>query len=128
MWRKSVPIKVANLCLLGVGLFLSGFSRYPPMQPVRAFVGWYLMVPPIRGAPGEIIEHAPLSEWDESNQFDSKAECEKSVPSDADIQEELKQCSNGDCALNVAVQGYGRCIAANDPQLKNNKSIEFLKW
>jgi len=82
------------------------------------------MVPPVRGAPGEILEHAPLSEWDVDSQYDSKAECEKSIPSDREIQESVKQCSNGDCAINVALPGYGRCMAANDPQLKNNASVK----
>src|ERR1700675_3996937 len=93
------------------------------MKPLHAaalaLVGWYLMVPPVRGAPGEILEHAPLSQWDVYNQYDSKAECENSILSDRDIQENMKQCSNGDCAINVALPGYGRCIAANDPRLKN---------
>jgi hypothetical protein len=96
----------------------------PRHAAALALVGWYLMVPPVRGAPGEIIEHAPLSEWDIDSQYDSNAECENSVPSDKDIQESVKQCSNGDCAITVALPGYGRCIAANDPRLKDNLSIK----
>ncbi len=87
-------------------------------------VVWYMMVPPVRGAPGEILEHAPLSEWDVDSQYDNKAECLKSKPSDGEIQERVKQCSNGDCAINVALPGYGRCVAANDPRLKNNASVK----
>jgi hypothetical protein len=98
-----------------------------PHAAALALVGWYLMVPPVRGAPGEILEHAPLSQWDVDSQYSSKAECENSIPSDKDIQERVKQCTNGDCAINVALSGYGRCIAANDPRLKNNASFKSSK-
>jgi hypothetical protein len=97
----------------------------PRHAAALALVGWYLMIPPVRGAPGEILEQAPLSEWEFSNQYDSKAECENFVKeSNEHIQETLKQCSNGDCAINVTRPIFGRCIAANDPRLKNNTSVK----
>jgi hypothetical protein len=85
-----------------------------------ALVVWYLMVPPVQGAPAQILDHAPLSEWDIDFQYDTKAECEKAIPSDKDTQERVNQCSNGDCAVNSALPGYGRCIAADDPRLKRS--------
>jgi hypothetical protein len=85
-------------------------------------VGWYLMLPPVQGAPAQILDHAPLSEWDIASQYDTKAECEKAIPSHKDIQESVNQCSNGGCATNRARPGYGRCIAADDPRLKGKKS------
>jgi hypothetical protein len=90
----------------------------PRHAAALALVVWYMMVPPVRGAPGEILGHAPLSQWEVYSWYDSRAECEKSIPSDRDIQENMKQCSNGDCAINTALPGYGRCIAGNDPRLK----------
>ena len=94
----------------------------PRHAAALALVGWYLMVPPVRGAPGEILEHAPPSQWDFYEQYDTKAECEKAIPSDKEIQENMKQCSNGDCAINTALPGLGRCFAENDPRLKEKKS------
>ena len=99
----------------------------PRHAAALALVVWYLMIPPVRGTPGEILGHAPLSQWDFYDQYDSKAECENSIPSDKGVRENMKQCSNGDCAINVALPGYGRCIAANDPRLKNNASVKSSK-
>jgi hypothetical protein len=96
----------------------------PRHAAALALVGWYLMVPPVRGAPGMILGHAPLWEWQSYDYYlyDSKAECEKAIPSDKEIQENMKQCSNGDCAINTALPGLGRCFAENDPRLKKKKS------
>src|ERR1700719_4424993 len=87
-----------------------------------ALVVWYLMEPPTRGAPVEILNDAPLSQWEFEDQYDSKAECEQAIPSDKEVDEMMKQCSNGDCAVTVGRLMNGRCVASDDPRLKEKKS------
>ena len=89
-----------------------------------ALVVWYLMIPPTRGAPAEILDDAPLSQWDVDGQFDSKVECENKIPSDKDTEERIKQCSVGSCAVTVMLLSDGRCMASDDPRLKNNARVK----
>jgi hypothetical protein len=51
----------------------------PRHAAALALVVWYLMMPPRRGAPAEILYHAPLSKWEVGEQYDSKVECEDSL-------------------------------------------------
>lgn len=41
MIPKSVPLRVANLCLLGVGLFILGLSRNWIVRGIGAGLAWY---------------------------------------------------------------------------------------
>jgi hypothetical protein len=93
-----------------------------------ALVGWYLMIPPTRGAPAEILYHAPLSRWEVSDQYDGKVECENSLKEIVkNAQHNSDQCTNGDCAVTVAQLAGGRCMASDDPRLKNNASVKSSK-
>jgi len=87
-----------------------------------ALVVWLLMEPPTRGGPPEILNDAPLSQWWVEDQYDSKAECEKAIPSDKEVDEMMKQCSNGECAVNVGRIMNAECVADDDPRLKEKKS------
>ena len=90
-----------------------------------ALVGWYLMIPPTRGAPAEILYHAPLSEWEVGQVWHSKAECENTLKEiTRDAQHDSDQCTNGDCAVTVGQFANGRCMASDDPQLKNNAAAK----
>ena len=93
-----------------------------------ALVGWYLMIPPTRGAPAEILYHAPISLWEVSDQYDSKVECQNSLKEIVkNAQHNSDQCTNGDCAVTVAQLAGGRCMAFDDLRLKNNASVKSSK-
>jgi hypothetical protein len=79
---------------------------------VLALIGWYLMVPPPPNNDYEqLAPKAALSSWVEIDDFST-----------------LRQCKNGiERALNENVSaeimvdfGLLRCVASNDPRLKEN--------
>lgn len=89
-----------------------------------ALVGWYLLAPPQGDPRGTFREDAPLSEWEQwDSAYDSKAECEKALKEyQKDAQTDSAQCETFSCALTVAGRTRGRCIAADDPRLKEKQS------
>ena len=88
-------------------------------------VGWYLMVPPTRGHPAEILFHAPISKWEVGEEDDSKAECEESrSESIKDEQHITDVCMVGSCDVMVVEYAHGRCMASDDPRLKNNADVK----
>jgi hypothetical protein len=93
-----------------------------------ALVGWYLMVPPTRGHPAEILFHAPLSRWEVGEDDDTKAECENSLrESIKNMQHDANACEVGSCAVMVVEYAHGRCMASDDPRLKNNADVKKTK-
>jgi hypothetical protein len=91
----------------------------PRHAAVLALVVWLLMNPPTQGAPAYILYHAPLSRWDVSEWYDTKAECQDRLKDITDnTQRDLDACTHGECAVNVARGAAGRCIASDDPRLK----------
>ena len=92
-----------------------------------ALVIWCFMVPPESCCPENIVENAPLSKWEVMNNGElylTKAKCEKEIKEYArDYQETLKQCSNFTCAVNVARPLDARCIASDDPRVKDNPDV-----
>ncbi len=90
-----------------------------------ALVGWYLMIPPTRGTPAEILYYASLSEWEIGQVWDSKAECENTLKEiTKDAQHDSDQYTNGDCAVTVGQFANGRCMASDDSRLKNNAAVK----
>jgi hypothetical protein len=93
-----------------------------------ALAGWYLMVPPTRGHPAEILLHAPLSRWEVGEDHDTKAECENSLrESIKNMQHDANACEVGSCAVTVVEYAHGRCMASDDPRLKNNVDVKKTK-
>src|SRR5208282_4041489 len=86
-----------------------------------ALVGWYLMIPPARGAPTEILYSAALSEFEIGRLYDSKLECKNHLKEmTKNSEHDLQQCTNNGCEITTEQFAYGRCMASDDPRLKNN--------
>jgi hypothetical protein len=95
-----------------------------------ALVGWYLMVPPLTpgGGPHEVLFHAPLSKWEVGEGHDTKAECEVSLrESVKNMDRDANACEVGSCAVQVVEYAHGRCMASDDPRLKNNVDVKKTK-
>jgi hypothetical protein len=101
----------------------------PRHAAALALVGWYLMVPPTtRGGPAEILFHAPLSKWEVGEENDTKAECASSLrESIKNMQQDANACEVGSCAVMVVEYAHGRCMASDDPRLKNNADVKETK-
>jgi hypothetical protein len=93
------------------------------MQPrhtaALALVGWYLMIPPMRGQ--EILDHSPLSKWQVGEEDDSKVECENTIE---DYTKNAEQVTDPGT---VAEYTRGRCMASDDPRLKDNADVKKTK-
>ena len=91
-----------------------------------ALVGWYLMLPPEQGGPGQFNIHAPLSQWSLEGSFDTVDDCKRgqqdglgkwfSAGEDAIKHAQTKERDKD--LLMVAWYNYGECIASDDPRLK----------
>ena len=95
-----------------------------------ALVGWYLMVPPLTpgGGPHEVLFHAPLSKWEVGEDDDSKAECEESRKEFIGDERHITDvCMVGSCDVMVVQYADGRCMASDDPRLKNNADVKETK-
>ena len=95
-----------------------------------ALVIWCEMVPPESCCPEDIVENAPLSKWEVLSIgviYLSKAECEKDIKDYAatGYKEDMKQCSNFTCAVNVSRPLSARCIASDDPRVKDNWDVRL---
>ncbi len=95
-----------------------------------ALVIWSQMVPPESCCPEDIVQNAPLSKWEVITQgiiYMSKAECEKDIKEYATkgYKEDIKQCSNFTCAVNVSRPLSARCIASDDPRVKDNLDMKL---
>ena len=94
--------------------------------------GWYLITPPISQVPtesttGEVDNSAALSKWNQSGAFDTAQECERerTVMKTKAIEDlKLFQQRFGEGVLTKlqtlvgAAMLVGRCIASDDPRLK----------
>ena len=86
-----------------------------------ALVGWYLMMPPIKGLPdcARIDSNAPLLRWEHIASFDNAQACQEQLR--YDVGHATKVLYPPDCnAVHVsAMQAYGEtCIASDDPRFK----------
>jgi hypothetical protein len=89
-----------------------------------ALFGWYLMVAPHNGGALKPFDyHAPLSTWEKSASYDSKADCEKArstrISERQDKSDEIKSRKTKRI-LQHAIEGlqHGQCVSADDPRLK----------
>jgi len=81
-----------------------------------ALVGWYLLMPPIRGwqAAGGRGE-PPLSIWAQDGEFDTAAACERA------LQQSLHTDPDGRPVKRPTIEMLSqKCIATDDPRLKGN--------
>ncbi len=79
-----------------------------------AGVGWYLMCPPYSPTTGLEIS-APLSQWEQRASFDSASKCEKYL---AGLRRPFKRA--GKRQDEPEAHKYAKCIATDDPRLKDN--------
>ena len=88
----------------------------PRHAAALALVGWYLMVPPVDGQ-RRTLTNAPLTRWSRVRTFDSEHACKE-------LHASLLKSFKGHTFDNFeqAVQAdrvfHGRCIATDDPRLK----------
>ena len=86
-----------------------------------ALVGWYLMVPPFRTCsecshyfqPNPL--NAPFDKWAIVDTFDTVAECKKDL---LEYLQKAREWKDKDWPSVHYVATYGRCIATDDPRLK----------
>jgi hypothetical protein len=122
-------------------------SENHPMQRLTgkalalAFMGWYLMVPPVSAPNGtdgaRLMMEAPLSRWFTHGSFDSAKQCEEAQRSSAiailkDITDlavhegcpedwPLGKCAGTGPMFNAYGAMYNsQCIATDDPRLREN--------
>jgi hypothetical protein len=89
-----------------------------------ALLGWYLMVPPNSGGSRKPLDlNAPLSTWEKSESYDSKAECEDArstrISERQDKSDEIKSRKTRQILQRAIEQlQHGQCISADDPRLE----------
>jgi hypothetical protein len=87
-----------------------------------AFVGWYLMLPPLVNAPYKVDTEAPLTSWRDYQTFETAQECNKSLSSMQAKYGHAAVAPSGSIkrgtrtfALQVV---FARCVSSDDPRLK----------
>ena len=101
----------------------------PRHAAVLALVGWYLMMPPIKGNLPDLKTDtdAPLSRWQQRGAYDTAKACEEKleVLQGADgLTEAESKLSAGKNVTAKELQilsapiNYARCVATDDPRLK----------
>jgi hypothetical protein len=92
-----------------------------------ALVGWYLIMPHRPGDSGE-----PFSQWYQSEEFDTDAECNQLLEYDRGVYRDNKS-KNPVVQEQIRRLRYAQCVAANDPRLKSNALVGWylmmpLSW
>jgi|HubBroStandDraft_5_1064220.scaffolds.fasta_scaffold2123701_1 hypothetical protein len=79
---------------------------------VLALIGWYLMVPPPPNNDYEqLAPKAALSSWVEIDDFSTLRQCKNGI----------ERALNENISAEIMVDfGLLRCVASNDPRLKEN--------
>jgi hypothetical protein len=95
-----------------------------PHHAATLALSWYLMIAP---HPGGVLKpydfNAPLSKWQQSESYDSKADCEQArgtrISQRQDKSDEITSRKTKRI-LQHAIDGlqHGQCISADDPRLK----------
>jgi hypothetical protein len=82
-----------------------------------ALVGWYLMLPPAYVHHGMLAfrQNAPFTKWMRGRGFDGEAACKDLI---ASVSKMRGPFENGQQAYVVAQTAAGRCVASDDPRLK----------
>jgi hypothetical protein len=78
-----------------------------------ALVGWYLMLPPMRG--GRPDESAPLSQWVIIESFNTAKECNMLLQADAESRTHFTPL--GEPLLKASA---AKCVATDGPRFKGN--------
>ena len=101
----------------------------PRHAAALALVGWYLMMPPFTER-HEINTDAPLTKWERLDSYSSAGDCaadrsillrdsqNKSKAADLAESTALRQGKVWDRTLAIARLEASRCIASDDPRLK----------
>jgi len=102
---------------------LSGEEINPRHAAALALVGWYLMVPPLKGdsSSGYRADYdAPLSQWTVLSPFDSASPCDTQHRRDVDDgASAMKKAPKGSFDWAVAQKlTQSQCIATDDPRLR----------
>ncbi len=91
-----------------------------------ALLVWYLMIAPHHGSMLKPFDfNAPLSKWEKSESYDSKADCEQArstrISQRQDKSDEIKSRKTKRI-LQHAIDGlqHGQCVSADDPRLKGS--------
>ena len=113
----------------------------PRHAAALALVGWYLISPPVfenkKTGDEKILREAPLAHWDVRDSFDTAAECrrlrddnsaaalKRSKKEDAQIDAQVdaemkweKGATRKATQTDVSVEMMAKCIASDDPRLK----------
>jgi hypothetical protein len=77
-----------------------------------ALIGWYLMLPPTDGR--VVYPAAPLADWINVGSYDSAKDCETALSSDIGKALQIKEHP---AVFDDAF--HGKCIATDDPRLKD---------
>jgi hypothetical protein len=77
-----------------------------------AFVGWYLIVAPPQSFKNYEYHEVPLGEWKHKASFDSEFECNH------EISKGCHSFQNGEIHGFEGPLCYARCIASDDPRLR----------
>jgi hypothetical protein len=83
----------------------------PRHAAALALVGWYLMMP---HRPGDRSE--PFSQWYQSHEFDTDAECNDLLEYDLSLYQDNKS-KNPVVQEQIRRLRYAQCVDANDPRL-----------
>jgi hypothetical protein len=78
-----------------------------------ALVGWYLMLPPMRG--GQPDETAPLSQWVIIESFNTAKECNMLLQADAESRTHFTPANEPLLKASAA-----ECVTADDRRFKEN--------
>ena len=93
----------------------------PRHAAALALVGWYLMIPPSLGG-FQYDLTAPISKWQQDSSYDSADNCEEHRMKVFDMLTKHK-VRNLDAKTqdgNARTFFYSKCIATDDPRLKEN--------
>jgi hypothetical protein len=82
-----------------------------------ALVVWYLMLPPAHMHHGMLAfrQNAPFTRWTRGGRFDNEAACRDVI---ASVSKMRGPFENGQQAYVAAQTAAGRCVASDDPRLK----------
>ena len=84
----------------------------PRHAAALALVGWYLMVAPPQSFKNHEYHEVPLGEWTHKANFDTEVECKH------EISKGCHRFQNGEVLGLEGPLCWARCIASDDPRLK----------
>jgi hypothetical protein len=99
-------------------MLLNSLGMKPCHAAALALVGWYLMIPPkvIEDSKGRLqVPASLLSQWSILESFDTAKECR------AQAGKNQEQLLNAHVSLDEARLLFGKCLATDDPRLKETK-------